>query len=153
MRIAAVLVCTTLPLAVLSSLSVVFQLQVRNVVVTAIELGNSLVWTAAVAAVALLDGGLVAIAAAFLGVATLTNVAYIVLALRASPVHFRRSRPLWGDLLRQGLPVGIGGLITLGYGYVDQVIVFEIAGVRDAGLYGAVYRIYERGLGLGRRRS
>jgi O-antigen/teichoic acid export membrane protein len=27
---------------------------------------------------------------------------------------------------------------------VDQVIVFEIAGVRDAGLYGAVYRIYER---------
>jgi O-antigen/teichoic acid export membrane protein len=144
MRIAAVLVCTTLPLAVLSSLSVVFQLQVRNVVVTAIELGNSIVWTAAVAAVALLDGGLVAIAAAFLGVATLTNVAYIVLALRASPVHFRRSRPLWGDLLRQGLPVGIGGLLTLGYGYVDQVIVFEIAGVRDAGLYGAVYRIYER---------
>ncbi|MEA2419944.1 MAG: hypothetical protein QOE60_2150 [Thermoleophilaceae bacterium] len=144
MRVAAVLVCTTLPVAVLSTLSVVFQLQVRNVVVTAIELGNSIVWTAAVAVVALLDGDLVAIAAAFLGVATLTNTAYIVLALRASPVHFRRSRPLWGGLLRQGLPVGIGGLLTLGYGYVDQVIVFEVAGVRDAGLYGAVYRIYER---------
>ena len=144
MRVAAVLVCTTLPLAVLSALSVVFQLQVRNVVVTAIELGNSVVWTAAVAVLFLLDAGLVPIAAAFLGVATLTNVAYIVFALRASPVHFRRSRPLWGDLLRQGLPVGIGGLLTLGYGYVDQVIVFEIAGVRDAGLYGAVYRIYER---------
>ena len=55
-----------------------------------------------------------------------------------------RSRPLWPTLLRQGLPVGIGGLLTLGYGYMDQVIVFEIAGVRDAGLYGAVYRIYER---------
>jgi O-antigen/teichoic acid export membrane protein len=144
MRVAAVMVCATLPLAVLSSLSVVFQLQVRNVVVTAIELGNAIVWAAAVAVVSLLDGGLVAIAAAFLGVATLTNTAYIVLALRASPVHFRRSRALWGDLLRQGLPVGIGGLLTLGYGYVDQVIVFEIAGVRDAGLYGAVYRIYER---------
>lgn len=144
MRIAAVLVCATLPLAVLSALSVVFQLQVRNVVVTAIELGNSIVWAGAVAIISLLDGGLVAIAAAFLGVATLTNTAYVVLALRASPVHFRRSRPLWTDLLRQGLPVGIGGLLTLGYGYVDQVIVFEIAGVRDAGLYGAVYRIYER---------
>jgi O-antigen/teichoic acid export membrane protein len=77
-------------------------------------------------------------------VSTITNVAYIVLALRASPVHFRDSRTLWSALLRQGLPVGIGGLLTLGYGYVDQVIVFEIAGVRDAGLYGAVYRIYER---------
>jgi O-antigen/teichoic acid export membrane protein len=144
MRIAAVLVCATLPVAVLSTLSVVFQLQVRNVVVTAIELGNSILWAAAVAGIALLDGGLVAMAAGFLAVATVTNVAYIVLALRASPVHFRRSRPLWPDLLRQGLPVGIGGLLTLGYGYVDQVIVFEIAGVRDAGLYGAVYRIYER---------
>ena len=144
MRIAAVLVCATLPVAVLSALSIIFQLQVRNVVVTAIELGNAIVWAAAVAVVSLLDGGLVTIAAAFLAVATLTSTAYIVLALRASPVHFRRSRALWPDLLRQGLPVGIGGLLTLGYGYVDQVIVFEIAGVRDAGLYGAVYRIYER---------
>jgi O-antigen/teichoic acid export membrane protein len=144
MRIAAVLVCATLPIAVLSALSVVFQLQVRNVVVTAIEAGNGIVWAAAVGVVALLDGGLVAIAAAFLGVATLTNAAYLVLALRASPIHFRGSRALWGDLMRQGLPVGIGGLLTLGYGYVDQVIVFEVAGVRDAGLYGAVYRIYER---------
>jgi O-antigen/teichoic acid export membrane protein len=144
MRVAAVLVCTTIPIAVLSSLSVVFQLQVRNVVVTAIELGNAIVWAAAVVVVALLDGGLVAYAAAFLAVATITNTAYIVLALRASPVHLRGARRLWGDLLRQGLPVGIGGLLTLGYGYVDQVIVFEVAGVRDAGLYGAVYRIYER---------
>jgi O-antigen/teichoic acid export membrane protein len=144
MRIASVLVCATLPLAVLSALSVVFQLQVRNVVVTAIEVGNGVMWAAAVAVVALLDGGLVAFAAAFLGVATITNIVYIVLATRASPVRFRGARPLWGDLLRQGLPVGIGGLLTLGYGYVDQVIVFELASPRDAGLYGAVYRIYER---------
>lgn len=144
MRVAAALVCAELPVSVLSALSVVFQLQVRNVVVTAIEVGNGILWAAAVAVVALLDGGLVAIAAAFLAVSTVSNVAYIVLALRASPVRFRASRSLWPALVRQGLPVGIGGLLTLGYGYVDQVIVFEVAGVRDAGLYGAVYRIYER---------
>jgi len=144
MRVAAALVCAELPVSVLSALSVVFQLQVRNVVVTAIEVGNGILWAAAVALVALLDGGLVAIAAAFLAVSTISNCAYIVLALRASPVRFRSSRSLWPALVRQGLPVGIGGLLTLGYGYVDQVIVFEVAGVRDAGLYGAVYRIYER---------
>ena len=144
MRVAAVLVCAVLPVSVLSALSVVFQMQVRNVLVTAIEVGNGIVWAAAVGVIALLDGGLVAVAAAFLVVSTLTNLAFIFLALRASPVHFRRSRPLWSSLLRQGLPVGIGGLLTLGYGYVDQVIVFQVAGVRDAGLYGAVYRIYER---------
>jgi O-antigen/teichoic acid export membrane protein len=95
-------------------------------------------------AITLLDGGLVAFAAAFLVVSTLSNIAYIVLALRASPVRFTGSRELWPALVRQGLPVGIGGLLTLGYGYVDQVIVFEVAGPHDAGLYGAVYRIYER---------
>jgi O-antigen/teichoic acid export membrane protein len=144
MRIAAALVCAVLPVSVLSALSVVFQMQVRNVVVTAIEVGNGVLWAAAVGLVAVLDGGLVAIAAAFLVVSTITNVAFIVMALRASPVHFRSSRPLWSALVRQGLPVGIGGLLTLAYGYVDQVIVYELAGVRDAGLYGAVYRIYER---------
>jgi O-antigen/teichoic acid export membrane protein len=144
MRVAAALVCAELPVSVLSALSVVFQLQVRNVVVTAIEVGNGILWAAAVALVALLDGGLVAIAAAFLVVSTISNAAFIVLALRASPVRFGGSRELWPALVRQGLPVGIGGLLTLGYGYVDQVIVFEVAGVRDAGLYGAVYRIYER---------
>jgi O-antigen/teichoic acid export membrane protein len=144
MRVAAALVCAELPVSVLSALSVVFQLQVRNVVVTAIEVGNGILWAAAVGLVALLDGGLVAIAAAFLVVSTISNVAFIVLALRASPVRFGGSRSLWPALVRQGLPVGIGGLLTLGYGYVDQVIVFEVAGVRDAGLYGAVYRIYER---------
>jgi O-antigen/teichoic acid export membrane protein len=144
MRVAAALVCAELPVSVLSALKVVFQLQVRNVVVTAIEVGNGILWAAAVAVVALLDGGLVAIAAAFLAVSTISNLAYVVFALRASPVRFRNSRSLWPALVRQGLPVGIGGLLTLGYGYIDQVIVFEIAGVRDAGLYGAVYRIYER---------
>ncbi len=144
MRIASVLVCAVLPVSVLSALSVVFQMQVRNVVSVAIEVGNGILWAAAVGAVALLDGGLVAIALAFLVVSTITNLAFIVLALRASPVHFKRSRGFWPSLLRQGLPVGIGGLLTLGYGYVDQVIVFQVAGVRDAGLYGAVYRIYER---------
>ena len=144
MRIAAALICAELPISVLSALSVVFQLQVRNVVVTAIELGNSILWAAAVVTISLLDGGLVALAAAFLAVSTITNVVYIVLALRASPVRFSGSRSFWPALVRQGLPVGIGGLLTLGYGYVDQVIVFEIAGPHDAGLYGAVYRIYER---------
>lgn len=144
MRVAAVLVCAVLPVSALSALGVVFQVQVRNVVMTAVEVANGVVWAAAVVLITVLDGGLVAVAAALLAVSTLTNLAIAALALRAGSVRFRGSRPLWPALLKQGLPVGIGGLLTLGYGYVDQVIVYEIAGVREAGLYGAVYRIYER---------
>ena len=32
-------------------------------------------------------------------------------------------------------------MLTLAYGRIDQVIVFQLAGANDAGLYGAMYRI------------
>ena len=145
MRVAAVLVCAELPLSVLSALSVVFQLQVRNVVVTAIEVGNGILWAAAVGGGGAagrrtgrdrgrLPGGL----------DDHQRRLHRARAARLAGALPRLAPALAGDLVRQGLPVGIGGLLTLGYGYIDQVIVFEVAGVRDAGLYGAVYRIYER---------
>jgi O-antigen/teichoic acid export membrane protein len=144
MHVAAVLACATLPVAAASALRAVFQLRVRNTVVTAIEVGNGLLWGGAVVVVALAGGGLVAIAAAFLGATAVTNLVTVVIALRTAPVQLRGAREHWPALLRLGLPVGIGGLLTLGYGYVDQVIVFQVAGAREAGLYGSVYRIYER---------
>jgi len=144
MRVAALLVCATLPVAAAGALRAVFQLRVRNTVATAIELGQGILWLVAVALVAVLDGGVVAIAAAMLAVTAAANLATVAIALRTAPVRLRGARSHWPVLVRLGLPVGIGGLLTLGYGYVDQVIVFQVAGAREAGLYGAVYRIYER---------
>jgi O-antigen/teichoic acid export membrane protein len=144
MRLAAVAVGLALPSSAISMVRVVFQLQVRNALITAIEVANGIVWGAAVLLVAVLDGGLLAVAIGFVVVTTLTNIAQTVLALRAAPVRWRGTRRLWRPLLQLGLPIGIGGLLTRGYGSIDQVIVFELAGSRDAGLYGAVYRIYER---------
>jgi O-antigen/teichoic acid export membrane protein len=144
MRVAAILVCAAIPFSAANAIRIVFQLQVRNTLATAIELASGIAWAVAVVLVAALGGGLVAIATAFLVVTTATNLATVAIVLRAAPVRVRGARTHWPALLRLGLPVGIGGLLTLGYGYVDQVIVFQLAGARDAGLYGAVYRIYER---------
>lgn len=145
MRIAAVLVCSLLVTNALMSLRAVFQLQVRNTVTTAIELGNGAVWLAVVVGVlAAGSESIVLIAAGFAAVWALTSVVCTVLAVRAMPVRFRGSQELWRPLVVLGVPVGISSLLTLGYGFVDQVIVFEAAGARDAGLYGAVHRIYER---------
>jgi O-antigen/teichoic acid export membrane protein len=144
MRTAAVLVCAAIPFSAAAAVRIVFQLEVRNTLASAIELANGIAWAAAVVLVAVLGGGLVAIAAAFLVVTSLTNLATVAIVLRRAPVRVRGSRANWPALLRLGLPVGIGGLLTLGYGYIDQVIVFQLAGARDAGLYGAVYKIYER---------
>jgi O-antigen/teichoic acid export membrane protein len=144
MRIAALCLAGLVPASAISAARVVFQLQVRNAVSVGFEVANGILWAGAVLLIALADGGLVAFAAAFAGVSLLISLVQLTLALRAAPVRWRGGSRHWGALLRLGVPVGIGGLLTLGYGYLDQVIVFEISGAREAGLYGAVYRIYER---------
>jgi O-antigen/teichoic acid export membrane protein len=47
--------------------------------------------------------------------------------------------------MRSGLPIGLATFLILAYGKIDQLLVFEIAGERDAGLYGAVYRVLSQG--------
>jgi O-antigen/teichoic acid export membrane protein len=144
MRVAAVVLTGLIPVAAIGSARVAFQLQVRNAVAVAIELANGVLWAAAVVVVALLGGDLVAYAAALVAVSAVTSIVQLWLALRTTSFRLRGSRARWRTLLRLGIPVGVGGLLTFGYGYIDQVIVFSIAGAREAGLYGAVYRIYER---------
>jgi O-antigen/teichoic acid export membrane protein len=145
MRTAAVLISSSLLVTSLTSARVVFQLRVRNTLNTALELGNGIVW-GLVVVVAFVAGtsGLVEIAAGFTVVWALTSVAYYVLAVRVAPIRFAGAHRLWGPLVRLGVPIGIGSLLVLGYGYIGQVIVFEIAGAREAGLYGSVTRIYDR---------
>jgi O-antigen/teichoic acid export membrane protein len=144
MRTAAAIVGATVPVSALTAARVVFEIQVRNAVTTGIEVANGILWAIAVVLVAAADGGLVPVAIAFLAVTSITSAVLLLWALRSAPIRLRGSRRLWRGLLRLGVPVGIGGLLTRGYGSIDQVIVFELAGARDAGLYGAVYRIFER---------
>lgn len=143
MRVAALIVHLTLLTVSLGSSRVVFQLQVRNARVSAVELVSGVAWALAVVAVALAGGGLVAVAVAFAAVQTATNVVLLWLALRAHPIRLRGARKLWGPLIRLGLPVGVASLVALGYAQVAQILVFELRGEAEAGLYGAVRRIYD----------
>jgi O-antigen/teichoic acid export membrane protein len=43
-----------------------------------------------------------------------------------------------------GIPIGVAGVITIAYASIDQILVFEIAGEAEAGLYGAAYRLLEQ---------
>jgi O-antigen/teichoic acid export membrane protein len=144
MSVASILVVATLLLSGLSSTRAVFQLRVRNSVNSTLELLNGVLWGGAVIALAASDGGLVAFAVAFLAVATITTIVQVVLAARSMPLRVRGTRPQWPELVRVGLPAAIAGMLILAYGRIDQVLVFEIAGPDEAGLYGAAYRILDR---------
>ena len=144
MVIASMLVVATLLVSGASATRAVFQLRVQNSVNSTLELLNGILWGVAVVMIAAAGGGLVAFAAAFLVVAVVTTGVQVVLAARSVPLRVRGMRPQWPELVRVGLPAAIAGALVLAYGRIDQILVFEISGPNDAGLYGAAYRVLDR---------
>ena len=47
-------------------------------------------------------------------------------------------------LVRHGLPIGISGVLVIGYARIDQLIVFTLRGSTPAGLYGSVYYVLDQ---------
>jgi O-antigen/teichoic acid export membrane protein len=105
---------------------------------------NSVLWTAAVVAIAAGDGGMVWFAAAFLASTAVSVALGTWLGARMARPRLRGSTRLWGDLARIGVPIGIAGLLVTGYVKLDQVLLFGLAGAEEAGLYGASYRILDQ---------
>ena len=144
MAVAALILHTTVITTALAAAQIVFQLRVRNAFVSGIELASGAAWAVAVLVVAVVGPSLVTMAIAFAIVMNGTSVAFWLAARREHPFRLRGGRTGWRALISRGLPVAIASVVTLGYGQVDQVLVFQLAGSADAGLYGAAYRIYER---------
>lgn len=143
-RLAGALLSLALVVGAPSTLGVVFQLRVRNHVSMALLTVNSVVWGAGVIAVALLSGGIVAFAAVFLATSAFTAALTVALARRSATVRVRGTRRLWRPMLRVGLGLGLAGILVTLYVRLDQILVFKLAGSRQAGLYAADYRLLDQ---------
>jgi O-antigen/teichoic acid export membrane protein len=144
MQATAVLICAAFFAGGISGARAVFQLRVRNDISMLIVTLNSVLWGAAVVAIASGDGSMVAYAVAFLVTLVLTNSLYYFVAIRMAPIHLRGSSELWRPLLVAGVPLGLAGLLTMAYVRIDGVLVYAIEGAGDAGIYSAVYRVLDR---------
>jgi O-antigen/teichoic acid export membrane protein len=144
MLIAGAILLLGFPFSAGSSLQVVHQLRMRNTLPMVVLTINSVVWGAAVLVIHERGGGMVALAVAMTGTAILTAMLQAFAALRLVRFKLRPSRRAVARLLRTGVPIGVAGLLVIAYARIDQVIVFEMAGSREAGLYGAVYRVLEQ---------
>jgi O-antigen/teichoic acid export membrane protein len=144
MGAAGILLAGTILIAPFSVTRATFQLRIRNDLSILVMTVNSVLWTAAVVAIAAGDGGMVAYAAAFLGAALVSTLLEVWLAVRMSRPRLRGSARLWRELARIGVPIGLAGLIVTAYVKLDQILLFALAGAHDAGLYGAIYRILDQ---------
>ena len=144
MRLAAVVAHTILLTGAIAAARIVFQLRLRNTTASAVGFASSAAWGGAVLLIAFLGPSLLAMAIAFAVVTNATNIWLWYLSRRLYPFRLRGGRSGWRALVSRGLPVAFASVVTLSYGRIDQVLVFELAGSTQAGLYGAVYRIYDR---------
>lgn len=144
MLVAGIILLVEFPLGVGSSLAVVHQLRVRNTLPMLVLTINSVLWGVSVLIVNLTGGGLVALALAMTLVTTATAMIQAVAALRILHFRLRPSRKAIVRLVRTGAPLGVAGLLVNAYARIDQIIVFEVAGSKAAGYYGAVYRVLEQ---------
>jgi len=128
----------------LSTLRIVFRLHVRNHVTVAFTTINSVLWAGSVVAIAVLDGGMVAFAIAFIAITFVVQGGLALVALRTIHVRWRGSRELWPRLLGIGISVGIAATLTFAYGRIDQILVYELApDPEEVGVYAAMYKILD----------
>jgi O-antigen/teichoic acid export membrane protein len=130
--------------APLGDMTIVFQLRTRNDIATALATVRSVMWGVAVLLISILDGGLVPFAICFLATTLIVNALTTLLALRRADVELARARADWQPLLMIAVPVALAAFLSLAYARIDQVLVFLLAGSRDAGLYGAAYRVLDQ---------
>lgn len=127
-----------------SSLRIVFQLRVRNSLTIAVLTVQGILWGGVVVWGYLSGSGMVFLALGFTLTTALASLMQGALALRDARVTFRGIKSQCFELIRLGAPIAIGGLLVMGYGRIDQVLVFKLVGSKDAGLYAAAYRIYSQ---------
>jgi O-antigen/teichoic acid export membrane protein len=144
MLIAGIILLAEFPFGVGSSLAVVHQLRVRNTLPMIVLTVNSVLWGLCVLVIYLTHGGLVALALSMTLVSTLTAMMQAFAAFKLIRFRLRPSRAAIVRLIRVGAPLGVAGLLVNAYARIDQIIVFEQAGSKAAGYYGAVYRVLEQ---------
>jgi O-antigen/teichoic acid export membrane protein len=144
MLLAGLALLAQTPIAIGASLQIVHQLRMDNRVPMALLTLNSVLWCVAVVVVDLLGGGLLALALAMTGTVACTSLLQVVLAVRLQRFHLRPSRHRVVQLVRVGAPLGIAGLLVLGYARIDQVLVYSQLGATEAGEYGAAYRLLDQ---------
>ncbi len=144
MLLAGLIMVVCMPFDGVGALQLVFQVRVNNRIPMLVLSIRSVLWAIAVLFIYLNKGGMVVLAIALV----LTNLAGSIVqtaaAVRVLGGWLRPSRARLAELMRASLPLGLTGMLIIGYGRIDQVIVLQVVGSRGAGLYGAVYGLLDR---------
>jgi O-antigen/teichoic acid export membrane protein len=122
------------------ALMALFQSRLRAPVILAFSLGQSVLWLFLVVALALIGAETVEFAAANVCVLVIIGALQIQTTRRFAHIAWREGRKLWRSLLGVALPVGLASVFIVIYLRIDSVLLLQISGPHEAGIYAASYQ-------------
>jgi O-antigen/teichoic acid export membrane protein len=140
-RIVALILTATILFAGAGALMAVFQSRLRAAVPLAINAAQSVLWLSVVLALTSIDGGPVVIAIGYTATLGAAAALQVYAARRVAKGSWRGARERWRSLLSLALPIGLASVFISIYFSLDAVLLLDIGGDEEAGIYGAAYRI------------
>jgi O-antigen/teichoic acid export membrane protein len=122
-----------------ASLLTVFQSRLRSGIGLSFTVLQWFIWLAAVAVLHAEHASVVAFAVANTLILFFISALQIQACRRFVDIAWRAGLRLWRPLVRQAIPLGVATIMITVYYQVDSVLLLQLAGSRETGLYGAAY--------------
>ncbi len=135
----ALILATTILSTGAATLMAVFQSRLRSGLALSFTVLQSFVWLGAVTFLAIVHASVVGFAIAYTLLIALTSLCQLLATRRLAHIAWRAGRRLWGPLTRVAIPLGIAGVFITVYYQLDSVLLLQISGQHEAGIYGAAY--------------
>jgi O-antigen/teichoic acid export membrane protein len=121
------------------TLMTVFQSRLRAGLILSITVLQSFIWLAVVLVLAASGASVVAFAAANATLVIAIALVQFQTTRKFARIAWRAGLSLWKPLVRIAVPLGIAGVMTSIYWQVDSVLLLQISGPAESGIYGAAY--------------
>ncbi len=121
------------------ALMTVFQSRLRSGVALSFGVLQSVIWLGVVIALALTHASVVAFATANIVVLVVIGTLQIRTTRRFAHIAWRQGVALWRPLLRVAIPLGLALVLITIYFQIDSVLLLQIAGPKETGIYSAAY--------------
>lgn len=122
-----------------SALMAVFSSRLRAGLVLSFSVLQSVIWLAIVASLAATDASLISFAITYSALNALVFALQVRTGLRLASVAWRAGIRLWRTLARVAIPIGIASVLITIYYQIDSVLLVQMAGPSETGVYGAAY--------------
>ncbi len=120
-------------------LTTVLQSRLRSGLLLSFSVLQSLLWLAAVVVLSSTHASVVTFATTYAALILAMSALQIQATRRFAQIAWRAGLRLWRPLVRLAIPLGVGSVMITIYYQIDSVLLLQVAGAHESGIYGAAY--------------